>query len=275
MTPSALPDLNNLVITNEPFFLEGSGDRPACLFLHGLGGGPYEVGLLAPFLNQQGWPFRAIAYPGHDYRPDDGRMPASRWEDWLGRARHAYDQLVHSHGEVIVIGFSTGCPLSLALALEKKDSHPFKGLVLMAPFMAIAPFRWVPILGVAEFANRLLGDLVGEIPRNSLPINDPVMRKAAEPACYFPKTFNVRSVNSALDLINVVKPKLGTLDQPTLILQSKKDRVVAPQGAQWIFDGLASTDKTLRWVERSNHILPLDCDRDFVLAEIKAFLARL
>ena len=271
---SAPPDLDNLVLSNEPFFLEGSGDRPAWLFLHGLGGGPYEVGLLAPVLNAQGWPVRAIAYPGHDYRPDDRRMPDSKWEDWLARASEAYDQLVKSHGEVFVIGFSTGCPVSMALALEKQKSHPVKGSVLMAPFMAIAPPRWVPIIGAAELANRLLGDLVGEIGREELAIKDSTVRAAAMQACYF-ETFNLRAVNSALDLIKIVKSKLGELEQPTLIFQGKSDSVVAPQGAQWVFDGLASQDKTIHWVENANHFLPLDCDRDFVFAEILTFLNRI
>ncbi|MEM9770619.1 MAG: alpha/beta fold hydrolase [Cyanobacteria bacterium P01_D01_bin.73] len=274
MIPSASPALDNLVLSNEPFFLEGADDRPACLFLHGLGGGPYEVGLLAPFLNERGWPCRAIVYPGHDYRPVNGKMPDSYWEDWVARAGETYDQLVASHGEVIVIGFSTGCPVSLALALEKQNSHPVKGLVLMAPFMAIAPSRWVPILGAAEFANRLLGNLVGKVPRKGLAISDPALREAAMKACHF-KTFNLRAVNSALDLIKIVKSELGGVKQPTLIFQGKDDSVVAPQGAQWIFDGLASEDKTLHWLENSNHFVPLNGDRDFVFEKIQAFLDRL
>ena len=270
---SASPDLDNLVLSNEPFFLKGSGDRPACLYLHGLGGGPYEIGLLAPFLNERGWPLRAIAYPGHDKQPVDGKMPDSRWEDWLAHASEIYDQLVQSHGEVIVIGFSTGCPLALALAAEKKESQPFKALVLMAPFMAIAQPQWIPIPGVLAIANRLLGNYVGEVPRR-ISIGDEKIRRAAKEACYF-KTFNLRAVNSALDLIDTVKPNLSHLEQPTLIFQSKHDSVVDPQGAQWIFDGLSSTDKTLHWVGNSNHMLPLDRDRDFIFAETQAFLKRI
>ena len=100
------------------------------------------------------------------------------------------------------------------------------------------------------------------------------MKRAAKEACYF-KTFNLRAVNSALDLIDTVKPNLSHLEQPTLIFQSKHDSVVDPQGAQWIFDGLSSTDKTLHWVGNSNHMLPLDRDRDFIFAETQAFLKRI
>ncbi|MEM6501938.1 MAG: alpha/beta fold hydrolase [Cyanobacteria bacterium P01_C01_bin.89] len=271
---SASPNLDSLVLSNEPFFLEASGDRPACLFLHGLGGGPYEVGLLAPFLNQQGWAVQAIAYPGHDYRPVNGKMPDSYWEDWLARASQTYDQLLESHGEVVVIGFSTGCPVALKLALDKKATHPPKALILMAPFMAIAPSPWVPVMGAAEFANRLLGNLVGKVPRKGLAISDPRIRAAAMQACPF-KTFNLRAVNSALELIKIVRSQLGSVEQPTLIFQGKNDSVVAPQGAQWIFDGLASEDKTLHWLDNSNHFVPLNGDRDFVFKKIKAFLERL
>ncbi|MGD1850710.1 MAG: alpha/beta hydrolase [Cyanophyceae cyanobacterium] len=265
-------DLENLVFSNEPFLLEGADDRStACLILHGLGGGPFECGLLAPFLNNQGWTVQAIAYPGHDYRPDDGRMPDSRWEEWLVKAIKTYDSLVATYGKVTDNGFSTGCPLALALALRYREAQPGAGVVLMAPFMAIAQPRWIPIPGIAAIANRLLGNLVGEITRGKLSINDAEIRAVAEKACYF-KTFNLRAVNSALDLIDTVKPKLGALNQPTLIFQSTQDSVVDPRGAQWIFDSLSSDNKTLHWLEKSGHILPLDCDRDFIFDKIQAFL---
>ena len=129
-------------------------------------------------------------------------------------------------------------------------------------------------MGAADFANRLLGNLVGKVPRKGLAISDPRIRAAAMQACPF-KTFNLRAVNSALELIKIVRSQLGSVEQPTLIFQGKNDSVVAPQGAQWIFDGLASEDKTLHWLDNSNHFVPLNGDRDFVFKKIKAFLERL
>jgi carboxylesterase len=250
-------------LDNQPFQVVATPDRSrAVLCLHGLGGGPYEMRPLAPLLLNLGWTVEAIAYPGHD-QPGP-KMPNSRWEDWYQAAETAFDRLAQSHAQVVVIGFSTGCPLALRLALQRSIG----GLVLLSPFMAIVrPAAWLPS---AEQLLPWVYPLLKEVPRSALAIADPEGRAAADRVAPY-RSFHLGAVQSALALIQQVRPRLGEITVPTLIVQPKRDRVVNPQGALYLFESLGSSSKRLCWLEKSDHILTLDYDREQAFQEIATF----
>jgi pimeloyl-ACP methyl ester carboxylesterase len=129
-----------------------------CLLLHGLGGGPYELGRLPEALREAGLLVNAPTLPGHE--GPGPRMPDSRWEDWLETVHRAYEELVTSVGRpAVVLGFSTGGTLGLRLALEAR----LAGLVLLAPFMAIRYSGLVPLRPVSYV--RRLARLVSGLER--------------------------------------------------------------------------------------------------------------
>lgn len=254
-----------MMLSNEPFFLRGDrGDR-VVLCLHGLGGGPYEMQPIAQDLFEQGWDVQAIAYPGHD-RPVSW-MPDSRWEDWYAHAERTYRALTKHYDRVVLLGFSTGCPLALHLAAQN-PSPALDRLILLAPFLAIK--RQLGIVQ-PEWLVHSIGHLLPAVPRTQLAIRDRPMRDAAEAACYF-KSFNLSAVRSALALIDQVRGELGAIACPTLILQSKGDTVVDPSGAIALHRALGSPDKQLHWLTRSDHIITLDVEREVVRDRIRHFL---
>ncbi len=118
-------------LSNQPFLLESATSDHACLLLHGLGGGVYEMQLLGEYLHQQGFTVQGINYPGHDQPLT--KMPTSRWQEWYEHIVENYQKLVQRYTNVSIIGFSTGCPLALYLAAN----NPVKHLVLLSPFLAI------------------------------------------------------------------------------------------------------------------------------------------
>ncbi len=250
-------------LTNQPFLLPGPADgRRAVLCLHGLGGGPYEMRPLGPLLVNLGWTVEAIVYPGHD-QPGP-KMPNSDWRAWYAAAEGAFDRLRQSFDQVAVIGFSTGCPLALTLALARSIDR----LVLLSPFLAIVrPVSWFPR---AESLLPWVYPLLQDVPRSALAIADPIARAEADRVAPF-RTFHLGAVQSAIAMIEQVKPRLKTITTPTLIVQSRRDRVVDPQGAEWLWQTIGSPQKRLCWLDRSDHILTLDYDRDIALQEIATF----
>ncbi len=248
-------------LSNEPFLLTGSSQ--ACLFLHGLGGGIYQMRLLAEHLNQSGLTVNGINFPGHDQPVR--QMPRSHWQDWFNHTLRAYQQLTTQYASVSVVGFSTGCLVGLHLAA----TYPVDKLVLLSPFMAIK-HEWY--YGFRpEIYLKTLGLAIENVWRKRLPIRDPEMLKLAEASIYF-RTFNLPSVRSALELIEQVKHDLPQIDRPTLIIQSPKDTVVDPAGATLIYQTLNSQSKTLYWLKQSDHMIMMDRERDEVFTQVRQFL---
>ena len=59
---------------------------------------------------------------------------------------------------------------------------------------------------------------------------------------------------------------------PALIIHSKCDDAASPKGAQEILDRLGSKDKKIIWLEKSNHIITLDYDKDLINKSVSDFL---
>lgn len=250
------------MLSNEPFLWRGAGEH-ACLLLHGLGGGVYELQWLAERLLAAGLTVQGFNYPGHD-RPAH-RMPPSRWTEWYGRALEHYLALQQEYPRLSLVGFSTGCLLALHLAF----AHPVHKLILLAPFFAIR-HRWYYLFRPEQYLNSL-GWLLEEVPRFRLPIRDGDVRALAERVAYL-RSFNLTAVRSALELIERVRGEVASIQVPTLILQPRQDTVVDPDQAAWLYRELGSAEKTLHWLERSDHVLTLDCERETVFAQVCAFL---
>ena len=264
-TPPQLGTVDkNMKLTNQPFLLESATNDHACLLLHGLGGGVYEMQLLGEFLHQHGFTVQGINYPGHDRAAT--KMPASTWQEWYKHIEDNHKELAKKYENVSIIGFSTGCPLALHLAAKQSVQN----LVLLSPFLAIR-HQWYYLLRL-ELYLFSVGHLIADVPRlKGLPISDKAMLQLATEAAFF-KTFNLASVRSAIELINIVKSLLPQIEEPTLIIQSVKDSVVDPEGARIIYQQLGSKKKKLYWLQDSDHTISLDIEREIVFEEIKKFL---
>ncbi len=59
-----------------------------------------------------------------------------------------------------------------------------------------------------------------------------------------------------------------------MIIQGRRDTVVEPANASWLFRTLGATEKKLLLMDRSDHLLALDRDHERVIAETLAFLTR-
>ena len=210
---------------------------PACLALHGLGGGPYEMGPLLDALRAVGLRVDAPVLPGHDRTTKV--MPASRWQDWAAAAEAAFDELAAAAGgPVVVLGFSTGGTLALRLATRR----PVARLVLLAPFMAIRYTGLIPVRPASYL--RHLARLLPDLPRRPPAVRDAEMRRWAAGNDGF-RTFNVEATISALELIDLAKSLVHEINTPTLIIQGALDTVVEPANAHWLYRQLGATDKAL------------------------------
>lgn len=251
------------MLENKPFLLPGSSTH-ACLLLHGLGGGVYEMQWLGQHLHALGLTVQSVLYPGHD-KPGK-KMPRSRWQDWYAHILENYLALSQTYKQVSVVGFSTGCLLGLNLAME----HSTFKLVMMAPYFGLK-HEWYYGFPL-EFYINTVGYIIRDLPRLRLPISDPDTEKLARKATFF-STFNLDAVRSAIELMGQVQPKLPSLTNPILIVQSHKDTVVDPASASILYEQISSTQKQLLWLQASDHVITLDRERNEVFRAVGEFLA--
>ena len=248
-------------MSDRPSNVDDDGPR-SCLALHGLGGGPFELGPVVEALEREGCRISAPILPGHAVT---GRvMPASNWSDWISTAEAGFDDLAALGRPVVVVGFSTGGTLALLLATRR----PVARLVLLAPFLTIRHSGLIPIHPSAYLGP--IARVLPDLPRRSAPVRDPEARRRLRSVVRF-ETFSLRATLSALELIEQVKPLVPEVRTPTLILQGRLDSVVEPAGAVWLAAHLGSARKELVYLSRSSHLLTLDHDRDRVIAESVAF----
>ena len=236
----------------------------SCLVLHGLGGGPFELAPVIDALRKAGIDVEAPILPGHE--GDGPRMPGSLWTDWAAAVEESFDRLSAraEGGRVAVLGFSTGATLALHLASHR----PVDRLILLAPFLAIRFSRWVPI--PAQHWLGPIARVLPNLPRRPAATVSRAVRRDLDSSTPF-RTFSLPSTLSALALIERVKPTVGTIQAPTLILQGKRDTVVEPSGAAWLLEHLGTEDKRLVWFTRSDHLLAWDHDRELVVGTCLMF----
>jgi carboxylesterase len=250
------------MLENKPFLLPGSSTH-ACLLLHGLGGGVYEMQWLGQHLNGLGLTVQSVLYPGHD--TPSKKMPRSQWQDWYAHILETYLTLSKTYEQVSLVGFSTGCLLGLNLAMQQ----PTFKLVMMAPYFGLK-YEWYYGLPLKVYINTL-GYVIRDLPRLRLPISDPSTEKLARKAAFF-STFNLDAVRSAIELMGLVQPKLSSIQNPMLIVQSRKDTVVNPASASMLYEQISSTDKQIFWLKDSDHVITLDKERNDVFRAVGKFL---
>jgi carboxylesterase len=192
-------------------------------------------------------------------------MPASCWRDWAAAAESAFDGLRAERGPVVVIGFSVGGTLALYLATRR----PVERLVLLAPFWKIRYADFLPLRPVSYIGR--LAKLLPNVRRRPPAVRDPETRQWASASDPF-RTFSLHAAESALELVEEVKPLVPAISVAVLIIQGKLDTVADPRGSKWLHHNLGSTEKTIATLPRSDHLVALDRDRDEVIALTKAFI---
>ena len=202
----------------------------------------------------------AVRLAGHATTPED--MSRQTKEDWYDSVRDGYAFLSHLASDIAVVGHSMGGCLALSLAAEKKITR----IVTLAAAIDINPGIGIEFLPPREkcrdvFFPKARRHITGaDIP--------PVVNQTY-------RTMPLVAIHELLAIIEHTKQVLPQITEPALIMQSIGDKTVKPCSAEYIFDNLGSLDKEIVWLEKSGHLLPIDCEREKVFAETADFLAKI
>jgi carboxylesterase len=238
----------------DPFDL-GEPGGAAVLCLHGLTGTPYEVRPPAEALAEQGLRCVGPLLPGHGQTPL--ALARTRRSAWTEAALDAFDALSERHDRVYVLGLSMGGVLALRLAA----SRPVAGLVVLAAPLDLGPWvrRTVPWLSRA----------IRFLPKRPS-IEDSEARERHPGYDRMP----LPAVAELIRLGREVHGELGRVTAPLLLIFSRRDPTVRPLNAELILNGVGSADRGVRWLTESQHVLPVDVEREVVASEVVEFVRR-
>jgi carboxylesterase len=235
----------------EPFYLKGN--HIGCVLIHGLTGSPSEMRLLGEFLNNKGYTVIAPLLPGHGTKPAD--ILKYKWQDWYAEVEQALKDIKKDCSKTYLMGLSMGGLLALYGASQ---GLPISGIVSMAApiYLSTKVAFFAPIL--KYFIKNIKKDKISDVFEGH--------RRTA---------YNVQvvhGVNEMLKLRRKVKRYLPQIRKPVLIVQSRDDKMVLAESAQYIHDHLGASLKSIKWLSSSEHIVTMGPEREEMFAQIDSFI---
>jgi len=227
------------------------------LLIHGFKGSPHEMKYLGEKIAAQGFSISIPRLPGHGTVIEDLARVTGR--DWLTAAREALVELKSHCREVSIVGLSMGGVLTILLARD----CPVKKIVLLSVPRTLRE-KSVYLAPVVGLFKKILWR---EDAEKGLASEE--ARRVHE--CYSSGTPILQSWH-LFRLIKKAMKALPFIDADLLIIQSRGDRVIPPDSMEYIFSRAASPKKEKHVLQKSNHAITADLEKEAVAEKVVAFL---
>lgn len=239
----------------QPFTMEG--EKAGCLLIHGFTASPSEMRPLAEYLNKKGLGVRALLLPGHGTVPE--HLQHTRYKEWLEAVSHEAQVLKRGGRAVMLVGLSMGGLLALAAVLETENLAG--AVAINAPILyRDQTAKWARVLKLVR-------------PYYPKSIGDDVL-KLEERGRFAYRVIPVKAFLEVEKLRRHVMINAHEIKVPVLIIQSEKDEVVKPLGAEILFDRLKGARKELFWLSDSPHVATMGKELELLGYKIYDFIER-
>jgi carboxylesterase len=240
----------------------------AVLLIHGMTGAPGEMKFLAKRLHRRGLTVAAPLLAGHGR--DEAHLLTTRWQDWLGSVRDAFDTLKTDHDEVYVAGICVGGALGLALCAE--DQHVAGAAVYsmtyrydgwnMKPWNRaitplIRPFARLPLIRQISFTEPYPFGLKDEQLRAGMTASQGAVIPGALDRVPLGAMSQMHGLSDHIDRV------AQDIRQPVLILHAVDDDMSHPRNAERLRAALKGPAE-LRLLDDCYHMIHVDRQRDLV-----------
>jgi len=255
------------------FLLRG---RVGVLLIHGLGGTPVELRFIAQGLARAGYTVYCCQLAGHCGTPEELRR--SSWREWYASVEEAHDKLSQHCDVILAGGLSMGGILAIHLAQNRPDG--VHGLLLYAPTLKLdgwsMPWHSFLLQYIRPLPVKLEFDLAERDPYG---LKDERVRRLvvgsmqsgdAGAAGVF--STPMRSFANFNALVAAVKPDLGKVRQPALIVHPRDDDIASLRNAHYLQANLGGLVDTLV-LDNSYHMVTLDQQRHIVAERTARFVS--
>jgi carboxylesterase len=165
---------------------------------------------------------------------------------------------------VAVVGLSAGALLAARLAVDQGDE--VAALAMLAPAMFLPLWTRAALRAVARF-----GEWTGRIYLQSgaSDIHDTAAREVHPRTRLMP----LSAPGSLMELSAMLRTRLAKLNQPTLIVHSRRDHICPLRpNLNYLMKHVGSADKRAVVLEESFHVITVDTEKERVAAEVIEFL---
>jgi len=203
------------------------------MFIHGFGGGPFELTPLKEVLKNRGFTVFDLVLPGHLLGKKGLR--SCNVSQWLMAVDSLYNEIKvsHKHAKIIVVGFSMGGLLGAHLGCK----YNLDGFITLN-----TPIRYW------NFENVLLNIKSGI---KSKEVN--VFKRYLVSCTMYP----INALWQFNKLLYKAKPCFEKITCPTLIIQAKNDDAVHYKSADYILKAVSGQEKKRIFMDKGGHGLLL------------------
>jgi len=236
------------------------------LIIHGFTSSLDCVKDIRPPIERLGLPTRMPVLRGHG-APTPDALRGVTWSDWVADGETALQDLLREAERVTIVGHSMGALVTIFLTADHLDV--VDSIVLAAPAIQLtspmAPGR--PLAFLAPVLTRVLKkwDLPPSYADPSLAAYDTNYPWAPMDA-----------IRELLTFSRLARQRLPEIRVPTLILQGRNDKTVAPESAEIVYADIHTPpeNKRIIWFERTDHEMFRDCERESTIQAVVDYVKK-
>lgn len=245
--------------------------RAQVVLVHGLGehSGRYEA--LATLLASRGYRVWTYDHRGHG-RSGGERLFPGHFSDYVHDLQRFVQEVQETAvGRLVLFGHSMGATIVLHHAL----SHPEASDLLVVSGVSLqiehnlSPLAWRLLASLSALVPRLP---VKEIDLATLVRDLEALKRHREDPLVYRGKLSARMGFVLTQGSQFVRARMGELTHPILITHGGADSLVLPGSSEELYEGVSSTDKTLKIYPDSFHEIYNDYGREEVLEDLANWL---
>ncbi len=255
-------------------WLPDSTPNAVVIIVHGLGEHIGRYSHVAPKLVDAGYAVYGLDHHAHGKSGGDPRTYFDSFDQPINDLKKYLDSIKAAQPgkKVFLYGHSLGSLITLVFALKYQTD--LAGLVLSGSTLAVESAQPALIVMAAGFLDKVAPKfaVTPPLPSTTLSRDEAVSRAYDTDPLVEHGNVRVRMGYQLLTNSRTVKTHLSELKLPVFIFHGADDKLTPPAGSQMLYDGLGSTDKTLKFYEGLRHETHNEPEQGMVIDNIIQWL---